>query len=190
MSGRATIVVPLKGLAGGKTRLGDVLADDERIALVRRLIERTLEVVLSLQDVAVFVVSPDPEALALVPPRIEAVRQNGRGLNEALAQVAATLAPRRTVIVPGDLPGLSADDVERHLGVGGVGLSPDQRERGTNMLSLPAPEAIPFRFGEDSLNAHRAAATEAGLSVDFIYSPGLCFDLDTPEDLARLKVWP
>lgn len=188
---RARIIIPVKGFAAGKTRLADVLGESERAALMRRLTEHAIDVARDLADVHTTVVSPDPEVLALARDReVAAIRQTGSGLNQALAEATAALAEGRTVILPADLPLVSGNDVEAHIGCDGVGLSPDRHGTGTNMLSLPSPRAIPFRFGRNSLSAHMREAEKAGLPVHLIRRPALAFDLDTRDDLTRLKDWP
>jgi 2-phospho-L-lactate guanylyltransferase len=47
-------------------------------------------------------------------------------------------------------------------------------------------DAIPFRFGPGSFDAHLAAARAAGVPTAVVERPGLAFDLDTPADLERL----
>ena len=67
-----------------------------------------------------------------------------------------------------------------------MAISPDGRNSGTNALSLPVPDAIRFRFGQNSFENHKRAAVDAGLAVSIITSPGLDLDLDTPRDLEML----
>jgi 2-phospho-L-lactate guanylyltransferase len=66
-----------------------------------------------------------------------------------------------------------------------VGVAPDRLGTGTNGLALSPPGVIGFRFGAGSFAAHRAEAAAAGLEPVIVTRPGLAFDLDTPEDLAR-----
>src|SRR5512137_2373375 len=59
-------IVPVKPLRLGKSRLSDVLSDDERARLNRMFLERTLGVLRSVPDIQqVLVVSRDPAALAI-----------------------------------------------------------------------------------------------------------------------------
>ena len=44
---------------------------------------------------------------------------------------------------------------------------------------------IGFRFGAGSFAAHHAEARAAGVEPAILDRPGLAFDLDTPQDLAR-----
>ena len=67
----------------------------------------------------------------------------------------------------------------------GVAIAPDRAGTGTNGLALRPPDAIAFRFRGSSFAAHRAAAEAAEVPMVEVHRPGLAFDLDTPEDLAR-----
>ena len=175
-----------------KTRLAPVLDDDERMDLAGRLLERVLDVARrACPDVVV--ITPD----AALEPVVVAngaryVLQRSMGLNEGLEQARAA-AIRHGVeaiaILHGDLPNLHVDDVNSLLSSlpkpVGVAIAPDRAGSGTNGLALRPPAAIDFRFGLGSFLAHRAAASDAGVATVVVRRPGLAFDLDTPEDLAR-----
>ena len=64
----ASIVIPVKGLASGKSRLAVMLSPAERLALNRRLVEHVLETALEAgrnmgPDIVVYLLSTD-EAVA------------------------------------------------------------------------------------------------------------------------------
>lgn len=190
------IIVPHRGLSVAKTRLAPVLDANERMALARTLLSRVLRVAREAAP-DVVVISP---AADLQPTVGEAgarlVVQHGMGLNqgldqarrEALAEGVDTLA-----VLHGDLPNLSADDIRALLdaigdgtgGVPGVAIAPDRTGAGTNGLAMRPPDAIGFRFGPGSRAAHLAEAEQARVPSSVVERPGLAFDLDTPEDLAR-----
>lgn len=186
------IIVPHRGLAAAKTRLAPVLDDGEREALAGRLLEQVLRVAHEACG-DVVVITPS-EALAPLVTTVGArmVVQRGLGLNagleqardEAIGDGVATL-----VILHGDLPNLSADDVAALLDAlpqgRGVAIAPDRAGSGTNGLALRPPDAIAFRFGAGSFAAHLAEAADAGATSSEVHRPGLAFDLDTPADLAR-----
>jgi 2-phospho-L-lactate guanylyltransferase len=97
------------------------------------------------------------------------------------------------MVVPVDLPGVSAaaldalvnaaEEARREApGRPAVVVVPDRHGTGTNALMLVPPDAIPFRFGEGSRDAHAAAARAAGASYVELDGP-LDFDLDTAADL-------
>ena len=115
---------------------------------------------------------------------------SGNGLNGALQGVLDGLAadaPQRLVILPGDLPQLTEQDVTLLAAApaGTIAAAPDRHGTGTNALSLPLPDAggFTFAFGPDSFARHRAEADRLGLRFEEIHSPGLARDVDLPEDL-------
>jgi 2-phospho-L-lactate guanylyltransferase len=186
------IIVPHRGLAAAKTRLAPVLDDGEREALARRLLEQVLRVAHeACGDVVVITPSEALSPLVAAAGARLAV-QHGLGLNagleqareEAIADRIATL-----LVLHGDLPNLGADDVAALLDAlpdtGGVAIAPDRAGTGTNGLALRPPDAIGFRFGAESFEAHALEAQQAGVPLVEVHRPGIAFDLDTPADLAR-----
>jgi len=186
------IVVPHRGFAAAKTRLATVLDPVEREGLARGLLERVLRVATTACD-DVVVISPDPGlagAVAACGARLSV--QHGMGLNRGLAQARReALADGVTtlLVLHGDLPNLHTDDVaalrDAATGGAGVAIAPDKGGAGTNGLALHPPDAIGFHFGAGSFVAHTADARERGLEPAVVQRPGLAFDLDTPDDLAR-----
>jgi 2-phospho-L-lactate guanylyltransferase len=186
------IIVPHRGLAAAKTRLAPVLDHDERMALARTLLVRVLGVARQAVD-DVVVISPAAELEPIVAAAgARLAVQRGMGLNAGLDQAreaAAADGVQRLVVLHGDLPNLAADDVLALMDAAAqpaaVGVAPDRLGTGTNGLALSPPGVIGFRFGAGSFAAHRAEAAAAGLEAVIVTRPGLAFDLDTPEDLAR-----
>lgn len=202
------IAVPVKPLAQGKSRLAPLLPPNERQALARRLLERTLDVVGRIEEAAgVLVISRDREVLALAQdaratPLVEEANGNGNGngreagLNRAVAQAAAWTRQRGAealLVLPADLPLLEPDDIRLLMRAWGgddrsVVLAPS-RTGGTNGLLLAPPDGIAPAFGPESFSRHRELAQSAGLTCTVAESPGLAWDVDTPEEFARLVEW-
>ena len=186
------IIVPHRGLAAAKTRLAPVLDDGEREALARRLLERVLRVAHEACG-DVVVITPSEALSSLVNAAgARLVVQRGLGLNAGLDQARDEAIADRVdtlLVLHGDLPNLGADDVAAILdalpGGGGVAIAPDRAGTGTNGLALRPPDAIGFRFGAGSFEAHAREAHRAGVTLAEVHRPGLAFDLDTPADLAR-----
>ena len=183
--------MPVRALEGAKSRLGSVLDAEERAALVLRLLDRTLTAAAAARSVGeVVVVSPDPAVLRRAQRRgVRGIAQRSSGLNAALEEaVRATRAAGRLLVLPGDLPGVSADVIDElaiaadRAGRPSVVLVPDRHGRGTNALLLDPPGAIPFAFGTDSRGAHRELASAAGVTYVELTGP-LSLDIDTPDDL-------
>lgn len=184
--------MPHRGLAAAKTRLAPVLDHDERIALARTLLVRVLRVARQACD-DVVVISPSAELDPIViDSGARLAVQRGMGLNAGLDQareIATADGIERLVVLHGDLPNLAVDDVraltDAAAGLPSVAIAPDRLGTGTNGLALSPPGVIGFRFGGGSFAAHRAEAEAAGVEPAIVARPGLAFDLDTPEDLAR-----
>lgn len=186
------IIVPHRGLAAAKTRLATILHPDERMKLAERLLAGVLAVAHQVCD-DVVVISPS----AALEPMVSAagarlVAQHGMGLNAGLEEArAAALTEGVTtlIVLHGDLPNLGTGDIQALLDAlpspRGVVVAPDRAGAGTNALAMQPADAIGFRFGIGSHAAHRAAAEAAGLPFVDLARPGLAFDLDTPDDLAR-----
>ncbi|MBF6591557.1 MAG: 2-phospho-L-lactate guanylyltransferase [Ktedonobacterales bacterium] len=191
-------VVPLHGLTEAKSRLRGVLADADRLALMRWLAERVLAALAESGVVArIAVVSPDLEVLAWAREwGAMALRQKWGGLNEglevgrrwALAEGAAAL-----LIALGDLPLLTAAEVAGLAALAHGGgqaplavLAPDRVGRGTNALLLRPPSLLPFVSGEGSLARYQALARARGIEPCIYDTPGTRFDVDGPADLDEL----
>jgi 2-phospho-L-lactate guanylyltransferase len=111
------------------------------------------------------------------------------GLNPALTQAARFAQARGAsgvLILPVDLPRLTAQDLETMLALGAtspaVVIAPCRHETGTNALLVCPPALIQFAFGPDSFAAHCAAARAAGVEPLIYRADGIAFDLDTPDD--------
>jgi 2-phospho-L-lactate guanylyltransferase len=192
MGSGTRIIVPHRGLSAAKTRLAPVLDPDERIELARTLLQSVLRVVRqAVEDVVVISPAAELEPIAAqVGARL--VVQRGMGLNQGLDQARSEALAERIQtlgVLHGDLPNLTPDDVlallEGAAGERAVAIAPDRAGSGTNGLALRPPDVIGFRFGSGSFADHRALASAAGLRPTIVKRPGLAFDLDTPEDLAR-----
>jgi len=178
---RAHVLVPLKRLDRAKSRLADVLGEDERGELMRGMLDGVLAAV---QEAAVGPVTiVTGEALDGLPV------WDDRGLpwNDALAAaMREAVSEPVAAVISADLPFLSADDV-RAL----VDATPERgiaiaraTDGGTNAVSMRPPGLVRTCFGERG-----SAALHAALGVEAVIldRPGLAFDVDTPEDLTRLR---
>ncbi len=196
-------VVPVRGLADGKERLGYALDAEERESLILGMLLQTLEVLGRSQVVrGIHVVSRDPLLLELAAERGHTTvpEPPGGDLNAALRagrSSALAVGARAVLYLPADLPLLSdesirslADAADAALAAGGgrplVVMAPADVGGGTNALLVTPPSAIEPAFGGASLEAHGRAAAAADASVQIVVESSLGFDLDTPEDLERL----
>lgn len=199
MSGPASIVIPIRSLNDGKTRLSPVLDPLERSVLTRDMLERVVRAALgTISRALVVVISPDPDALAEVgrmDPSIRLLYQNPErpGLNPALEQAAIAVRAAggsSVLILPADLPLISSTDIDNVLRRDApVVIAPDRHGMGTNALMVRLDafgEPFVFQFGEGSYQKHHDEAARLGVDAMTAVSLGTSFDLDTPEDLQEL----
>lgn len=185
------LVIPVKPLDEGKSRLAAFLSIEERAALSRRWL---LGVLQTAQSAACFagqaVISRDPEVLALAAQHgAVPLQETGGDLNAALEQARAEVCAAGAdalLALPADLPLLTVADLHAlcaraELG-DGVVIAPSHNG-GTNALLLRPPHAIAFAFGEASYARHCALVAAGGLLCHTYRSDTLAWDVDYPEDL-------
>jgi 2-phospho-L-lactate guanylyltransferase len=202
MSGGMVVLVPIRSLTGGKTRLSGALTPTARALLTRNMLTRVVMAAAESGLVeTVLVISPDPAVLRLsseLHDRVVAIEQDlgAPGLNGAIEQGRTWAIAHRAgafLVLFGDLPLLDADDV-RHLvrRDAPVVIAPDRHGAGTNALLLrfgtAEQEQEPFRFGFGigSYAHHVDEAHRLGLDVAVSSTPGTALDLDTPDDLTAI----
>ena len=186
-------IVPVKPLRRGKSRLADVLSQDERTDLNRYLLENTLNTLNEISDIEhVLVVSRDSEALSMARDLgARTVQENGTpDLNIALARatiVAQTYATRGVLILPVDLPLITPEDVRAMMERIGeppvVVVAPDRYRDGTNALLVCPSGLIEYQYGPGSFGKHCELARAAGARLEICELPSVALDLDNPEDL-------
>ncbi len=189
-------IVPVKPLRRGKSRLAEVLTQDERADLNRQLLVHTIDTLISIPEIEqILVVSRDPAALALAREHgARTVQENGvPQLNVALARatvVAKNYVTRSVLIVPADLPLITPEDVyamlDRAYNPPVVVVAPDRRRQGTNALLVCPVGTIDYDFGPGSFQRHCERARQAGARLEICELPSLALDVDLPEDLDQV----
>jgi 2-phospho-L-lactate guanylyltransferase len=186
-------IVPVKPLQRGKSRLAEVLTQEERLDLNRRLLAHTMDTLTAIPEIEhVLVISRDQAALALARDYgARTVQEHGAPqLNVALARatiVARTYATRGVLILPADLPLITPEDIQtllaRAVDPPVVVISPDRHRQGTNALLVCPAGVIEYEFGPGSFERHCASARQAGAHLEICELPSLALDMDLPEDL-------
>lgn len=190
-------IVPVKPLRMGKSRLSDVLTQDERADLNHRLLAHTLDTLGAISEIdQMLVVSRDQAALALARDLgARTVQESGAPqLNVALARataVARNFSTRGVLIVPADLPLITTEDVHAMLDRAEdppvVVVAPDRRRQGTNALLVCPAGLIEYEFGPASFKRHCEGALQAGARLEVVELPSLALDMDLPEDLQMVS---
>src|SRR5512146_2574827 len=104
-------IVPVKPLRRGKSRLAEVLTDEERTFINYTMLKNTLKALKATREVDhILVVSRDPGALALARDfDAKTLQEDGQSDNLNLALKRATVvaqlyAAQRVLVVTADLP--------------------------------------------------------------------------------------
>jgi 2-phospho-L-lactate guanylyltransferase len=184
----------MKPFDQAKSRLAEVLADDQRERLARALFLRTQRFFAAhFAEFDRLVVTPSRTvqgvcdrvgAQCLLEPGLD-------GLNVASARAAQWAAERdytSVLFIPGDVPVWVRSEVNMLLDQGrqhSVVIA-QARDSGTNAILLRLPTAFKFCYGPNSSNVHLRSARDAGLSVIVCKPPFLAHDLDVPADCAVL----
>jgi 2-phospho-L-lactate guanylyltransferase len=209
----AWAIVPAKSLARGKSRLRPVLADDERAAFARALLEHTLGVLGAAGLDGVLVCTDGDDVAELAAARgAEVLRDGVPSATTPTAGVPATGVPAAAsplarvvdgalrhveargaataIVFMADLPRLDAANVATLLAAldaHDVAIVRDHLGHHTNALALSPPTAFATSFGTPrSFDAHCASARAAGLRVAVVDDAGIAFDVDGPSDHALM----
>jgi 2-phospho-L-lactate/phosphoenolpyruvate guanylyltransferase len=190
---RTIAILPIKSFGAAKQRLAGQLGIGARQALVQAMFQ---DVLAALRDVegldAVAVVTSNRtarraargEGMTVIDDADEAGHNEAAGLGIAYALEHGF---ERVLLVPGDTPLLSPDELARLLACGEAGPSlvvvPDRHGAGTNALLIAPPDALAPSFGPGSRERHEQLAAAAGVACRVDDVPSLATDVDTPEDL-------
>lgn len=181
------VVVPIRAFRLGNTRLAEVLDEDAREALARRLAH---QVVCAAEDAPVVVVTSAPDVVEWAHGLALGVVPDPGSLDGAARAGCAALRAqgcRRVVVAHADLPfAVDFAAVVRDAGLPIAVIVPCHHDDGTPVLSLPAGTGFAFAYGPGSFRRHAHHARSVGLGVRIVREAALAFDVDTAADVARL----
>lgn len=173
-----TLVVPVKGTVGAKSRMGASFELAMAIAL------DTVEVALRVAPVVVVTSADAASTFRLLGADV--IEEPGGGLNAAIAAGIATLDGAVGVLL-GDLPALRSDELSEALDLASSfrrAFVSDADNVGTTMITALSGASHRPTFGGASRAAHLAAGyTELPIAV----GSGLRHDVDTSAQLAALQ---
>jgi 2-phospho-L-lactate guanylyltransferase len=187
-------VVPVRGIAQGKSRLAATLGLDGRVRFNRWLLTHTLNVVADWQGdlTRCLVLSPCAQVLNIARRmRACAVLEPcpHRDLNRALVRMlraARRSGVHHVLVLSCDLPWLSRQGLNAMLDCAVAGahwvLATDAAHRGTNALLVNARTRYDFGYGEDSRRRHTDLASQLGYTITVLEHPEFARDIDTPTD--------
>ncbi len=190
-------VVPVKAFEAAKSRLATVAAPEERERLAQSMFEHVISVLRGAPDLGGVLVVTDSDRVADAAVRAGACAvRDPAGATGLAASVDHGLdeverfGAGAAVVLVSDLPDVTSGDIALLADATSrfdVAIARDRGGKHTNALALRLERRFPTSFGaDDSFRRHCASAEELGLSVTVVESPSLAFDVDTPEDYARL----
>jgi len=189
------VVLPVRGVGQGKSRLAPVLDTTERARFNRWLLKRTLGIIARWQGglgrcivvsscAQTLLIAKRANALALAEPRPS--RGRDRAVDRAVGE-ATRQGARRVLVLPSDLPRLSVAALDALADRAAAGshcvIAPDSARTGTNALLLNARGRFAFSYGPGSCARHVQASRSRGWTISVCVHPALALDIDTPHDL-------
>lgn len=190
------VIVPVKSLVDGKSRLADVLSPERRRHFNETVLGHVMKVAREgFEAERLLIVSGCAETRRFADARgATAIDEpGGGGLNQAVGHArdhALAHGAERILIISSDLPLVTADEirpVHAHARDDATAvICRDRHGTGTNALLLTRADGFRFAFGDGSAEAHRIEAVRRGLTAIAMDIVGIGFDVDTPTDLEML----
>jgi 2-phospho-L-lactate guanylyltransferase len=185
---RTAAILPVKSFGAAKQRLGGLIGQEARAALMSAMLADVLDALGAVPALDVVVVTANPLAGELAAGGVRVLADHREAGQSAAASIgirhAAAEGYERALLVPGDTPLLDPGELTALLArPEQLLLVPDRHGTGTNGVLMTPVDAIEPSFGPGSLARHEAAARASGLrwAVDSV--PSLVLDVDTPDDL-------
>jgi 2-phospho-L-lactate guanylyltransferase len=187
-------IIPVKSLSEAKSRLATHLTLYQRENLVLDMLHHVLQALREsnvLEQVSV--VSSDQRVLRQAQAwGAQAVVEEMPGHNAALHAAALqelAVGTSALLTIAADLPLLHPSDIRvlvAQSAVYPVVLASSRDGTGTNAILVRPPLAIPYLFGENSLQRYQQAVRQWQLDSTIYHSIGLSLDIDTIDDLDDL----
>jgi 2-phospho-L-lactate guanylyltransferase len=179
-------IVPVNAPGEAKRRLAPFLTEEQLTALVLAMLADVLDACRQAASIdRTLIVSPDT---SLAPPGVEVLRDPGRGHAAAIELALAAANEDGAVILMADCPLVTAEALDRLVGrAQPIAVGPAQ-DGGTNALAMrPASLLIPAFGVRNGAAVIVERARAAGLEPAVIDDPGLALDVDTLEDIERVR---
>lgn len=190
------VIVPVKDLSKAKDRLSSLLPQEQRTDLAYAMLEDVLSALKGskLAD-RKLIVTLDTKAIEIANALgIEVIlenEQNGESASvDYASQIAKDMGATSVLIIPGDAPLITSDDIDfvlkKEKDEPSIVFVPARDEYGTNAILRKPPDAIPSMFGDDSFNKHKRLAEIENIPYESYENSRIGLDIDRPEDLLEL----
>jgi 2-phospho-L-lactate guanylyltransferase len=190
-------ILPIKSFSEAKQRLAEELTPGPRRALAEAMFSDVLIALRRATSIGeILVVSGDHGAQRIAGGHGATVVEDATAGHSAAALLGIAQAressAERVLLVPGDCPLLDPKQIDellaRPVPQRSALIVPDRHGSGTNALLLTPPEALKPSFGPDSRARHVTNAQAEGCTPEVVEVPSLALDVDTPDDLAALRI--
>jgi 2-phospho-L-lactate guanylyltransferase len=178
-------IVPIKSFRDGNRRLAPVLDDGRRSRLGQALASHVARTV---EDAGLIplIVTADPEVAEWATlTGFPSHPDPDEGLDAAAAAGVewAIRAGSRWIVIHGDLPLLTPNDLRALISTGESGANPisPSSDGGTSAIGGKGP--VDFAFGPASFHRHLVRLPDPTVVV----RSGLALDIDSPDDLLRAR---
>jgi len=192
---RGILLIPVKSLSTAKQRLADALTQSRRSQIAEAMLRDVMTAASGVIDrIDVALVTGDARAQHLAHEFGFGVIEDTRNESETAAiEMATAWCEQRgydtTVVVPGDIPLITSDELHRVLDAApaeGAVFVPAYDRRGSNCILRRPASLIPLRFGNDSFLPHCEAMRKTGKELVILEMPGIGLDIDNPHELELL----
>ena len=192
---RAALLIPVKDLTTAKQRLGEALDQAQRSQLAEAMLRDVMSAAAGVTErLDIFLATGDSRAQVMAREFNFGVIVDNRNESETAAiEMATAWCEQRqydtTVVVPGDIPLITAVELHRVLDAAppeGAVFVPAYDRRGSNCILRRPASIIPLRFGNDSFLPHCEAMKKTGKPLVILEMPGIGLDIDNPHELELL----
>jgi len=183
-------IIPVK-LENTKTRLSDILTEEQRRKLVLNMLADILE---ALDGIETTIVTPSKFFFEKLDRRLKILEEEKPlGLNHAVGKAteyAVGENKESTLFLPSDVPLVKRKDIKSIEKLGekhNLILSPS-KDKGITALFRRPPDIIKECFSSRSFESFAKEAEKNDVNYHIYNSPSLSTDIDTPQDLREFML--
>ena len=187
---KIAIIIPVKELSEGKSRLSSVISIEQRQLLIMGILKRVILASVSSSADEVFVVGGGDRIKVLAESlRVKWISSQGNDLNSDFLVALNQLEQDgfSVVYLPADLPEIIKEDVDFILNLSNRGaifsFVPSSSDGGTNAMVIPKGFRFNPLLGNDSFNKHIDWVEKNKYEYKISSPKTLSRDLDTEYDL-------
>lgn len=186
-------IIPVSSFNNSKTRLSPFLSHEERIGLLKVMLNDIITTIYNEVDEIVLVSKDDNVKSFAKELQVNFVREKdyendflNNAIYDAIKEVKVNFPNKDILILPSDIPLLKSEHIStlKHMDYDFI-ISPS-KGGGTNLLCFNEKIDYKTQFGPMSYFKHLDYANQLGMSINILESFYVSLDMNTPEDLGEL----